>query len=146
MATLQPRYLPKGALARSFMGLDLCNILEKEQSAVGLFPQTEEEAAWEDRELAAVSAFCPALVAVTLQLHHLAAASCAPEWPGPAPAQQKGCRRSWWWRREGWAAHALSQASREEAGTAGYTGSKPTSLRLPNRWDFTPFKGAKHCC
>lgn len=61
------------------MGLDLCNTLEKEQSAVGLFPQMEEEEAWEDRELAAISTFCPALVAVTLQLHHLAAASCAPE-------------------------------------------------------------------
>lgn len=74
------------------------------------------------------------------------AASCAPEPPGAAPAQQRGCRRSWWRRREGWAGHALSQASRGEAGTAGYTGSKPMSLRLPNHWGFIPFKGAKDGC
>lgn len=68
------------------LDLDLCNTLEKEQSAVSLFPQTEKEEAWEERELAAVSALCPAPVAVTPQLHHLTAASCAPEWLGAAPA------------------------------------------------------------
>lgn len=69
------------------------------------------------------SALCPVPAAVTPQLHHLATALCAPKRPGAAPEEQKGCRTSWWWRREGWAGHALGQASREEAGTAGHTGS-----------------------
>lgn len=77
------------------------------------------------------SALCPVPAAVTPQLHHLATALCAPKRPGAAPEEQKGCRTSWWWRREGWAGHALGQASREEAGTAGHTGSKPISLRPP---------------
>lgn len=63
--------MPKGALAECSVDLDLCSTLEKEQSAVGLFPQAEKEEAWEERELAAVSARCPAPVAVTPQLHHL---------------------------------------------------------------------------
>lgn len=50
---LQPRYLPEAALAECFMDLDLCNALEKEKSHVSLFPQTREEEAWEECELAA---------------------------------------------------------------------------------------------
>jgi len=83
------------AVAWCFTDLGLCNTLEREQSAVGLFPQTEKEEAWEERELAAVSALCPALVAVTPQLHHLGTASSAPTRAGAAPAEQKSCRRSW---------------------------------------------------
>lgn len=131
MAASQP-----GGLAEWFM--DLCSTLEKEQSAVGLFPQTEEEEAWEEREVEAVSALCSAPVTVTPQLHHLAAALCAPERAGAAPAEQKGAGEG----NGDWAVPWIRLPGEKQ----GLMDTQDLSLRLPNGWDFIPFKGAKRCC